>query len=454
MRHMLNGRPFGCAALGGKLNPLPYNGQRKERKRLQTPSLSKPPLSELRSATVHLLASICSSLAHQVIVISSNSKSSGDGSEELFIREYLDRRRSRRQASSISSNMLGSSDSNAERDHEYDGGFDTEPEITFTPTTNIAEPKLGPEAESRFNSQAEATTSRSAPSEAPSEDREIADLFERGQVCPHAHYFSGQVASNRIRAKREHRPEHITVPLMAICEAGLRFPLHPFLRELLAKFGLVPHYFAINSFRIVMAVIKLKELHNLEFTVADLFHTYIMSRHGKTERRYLSTHSNKEPLIDGLPDTDKWANFYIEVSGNYEFGDQTVRLQTVPKIKDFRDHRAITKRQQYLSVEKNVETLKAQICRDAPTLLGYDPSYKEKLKRKEKDAGPSTKDGAKRKAAVGKIVKENNPRPSNRTREPRVKFPTFKKSADFWFQESQPSNFSGIDVPPLRTLIP
>ncbi|KAI8560816.1 hypothetical protein RHMOL_Rhmol04G0285400 [Rhododendron molle] len=123
---------------------------------------------------------------------------------------------------------------------------------------------------------------------------------------------------------------------MAICEAGLRFPLNPFLRELLARFSLVPHFFAINNYRIVMAVIKLKELHNLEFSVADLFHTYIMSRHGVTERGYLSTRSGKEPLIDGLPDTDKWASFYVKVSGNYEFGNQTSRLYNVPKIKDFR----------------------------------------------------------------------------------------------------------------------
>ncbi|KAI8550786.1 hypothetical protein RHMOL_Rhmol06G0134200 [Rhododendron molle] len=333
---------------------------------------------------------------------------------------------------------------------------------------------MGPEAESRFNSQAEATTSRSVPSEAPSEDREIADLFERGQVCPHAHYFSGQpneyenfcrtynipddvvisqVASNKIREKREHRPEHITVPLMAICEAGLRFPLHPFLRELLAKFGLVPHFFAINSYRIVMSVIKLKELHNLEFTVTDLFHTYIMSRHGNTDRRYLSTRSGKEPLIGGLLDTDKWDNFYVEVSGNFEFGDQTMRLHVVPKIKDFRDHRAITKREQHLAVEKNVETLKAQICRDAPTLLGYDPSYKGKLKRKEKESGPSSKVGGKKKVAEEKRG-EKVAKPSKKMKEPRMKFPSLKKSADFWFQASQPSHFSGIDIPPLRTLIP
>lgn len=85
-----------------------------------------------------------------------------------------------------------------------------------------------------------------------------------------------------------------------------------------------------------MAVIALKELHDLEFTVADLFETYIMSRHSHTERRYLSTRRGKEPLVDGLLDTDKWANFYVEVSGNYEFGNQTNCRHHIPKIKDFR----------------------------------------------------------------------------------------------------------------------
>lgn len=84
-------------------------------------------------------------------------------------------------------------------------------------------------------------------------DKEVADLYERSQVCPHAHFFSGdlgeyenvcliygipndvvvsRVTSDKIRDKGEQRPEHITIPLMAICKAGLCFPHYPFLREL------------------------------------------------------------------------------------------------------------------------------------------------------------------------------------------------------------------------------
>lgn len=97
-----------------------------------------------------------------MIVISSDSEGSGDDSGELIIREYLERHRSRCQTSSIASNMtFDTNDSNAERVYEYGADrFNTEPEISFTPSTHSkAEPQLGSEAESRFHSNAESTSS-------------------------------------------------------------------------------------------------------------------------------------------------------------------------------------------------------------------------------------------------------------------------------------------------------
>lgn len=228
----------------------------------------------------------------------------------------------------MSTTSPASDDSNAEQDFEYaDDEFLTEPDIDFSPSTESkAKPQRGHQAEARFTSGAEASTS------AQSDD----DLFDKGLLCPHAHYFSGEpreyeqfchrynipadVLLNRVKSKeikdstKEH-PEHITMALMAICEAGLRFPLHPFLREILAWFSLAPHQLVINSYRIIMSVIALVESQDLDFTVTDLFHTYTMSRHGKIGRRYLTTHPKKELLITSLSDTDKWANFYLEVHG-------------------------------------------------------------------------------------------------------------------------------------------
>lgn len=238
-----------------------------------------------------------------------------------------------------------SDDSNAEQNYEYaDDEFMTEPEISSTLSTEFeAEPYRGKEAKTRFTSGAEALTS------ARSDD----NLFNKGLLCPHTHYFSGvpkenekfcrlyhipadvvlsQVKSSEIKDLARDRPEHITMPLMAICEAGLRFPLHPFLREILARFDLAPHQLAINNYRIIMLVVALIEDQNLDFTVTDLFHTYTMSRHGKTGRRYLTMHPKKEPLITGLSNTNKWADFYLEVHGNFEF--QKSRTHEEPRAFD------------------------------------------------------------------------------------------------------------------------
>lgn len=123
-----------------------------------------------------------------MIVIFSNSESSGDDSGDLLIREWLNRSRSRHQISSIASNLSNDSqDSNAEHDNEYrEGEFNTEPKISFTQSTHFeAEPQRGPEADSRFRSQAEASTSaQSGHSGAPFEDKEVAGLYERSQFVP------------------------------------------------------------------------------------------------------------------------------------------------------------------------------------------------------------------------------------------------------------------------------
>lgn len=322
-----------------------------------------------------------------------------------------------------------SDDLNAERDYEYaDDEFLTKPEISFSPSTESeAVPQRGHKAESRFTSGAEALTS------AWSDD----DLFDKGQLCPHAHFFNGEpgeyeeffcryhisvdvvlsrVKSNEIKDEVKDRPEHIIVPLMAICEAGLRFPLHPFLMEVLARFSLAPHQLAINSYRIIMLVITLIEGQNLNFTVADLFHTYTMFRHGYTGRWYLTTRLRKEPLIMGLSHTDKWADFYLDFHGNFKFGGGH-RRHSVPRVKDTRGPMhslslvsfsftpiivdvlfvwcslpfaklgPISKGLNINSGADHCETLLAQACRDAPTLLDYVPSYKGVLKEGEEEGG-------------------------------------------------------------------
>ncbi|KAI8550430.1 hypothetical protein RHMOL_Rhmol06G0106100 [Rhododendron molle] len=194
----------------------------------------------------HYFLVVLLGLAHPVIVISSDSESSGDEFGDSIIREWLDRRRSQHQDSSIASNMFSdSSDSNVERDYECGAdGFNTEPKTSFTPSIH-SEAEL---------SRGQRPNQDSIPKPRPPL------LHDRGIVKP--------------RPRIERSPTSTR---------GVGFA-----PTLTSSAG------------------------SPEFMVADLFHMYIMSKHGRTEHRYLSTHRDKEPLIDGLPNTDKRANFYVQ----------------------------------------------------------------------------------------------------------------------------------------------
>lgn len=73
-------------------------------------------------------------------------------------------------------------------------------------------------------------------------------------------------------------PGHITVPLMAITEGDLPFPINPLLRQVLSEYKLTPCYLTVNSFRIINVVRALREKNNLVFNIFDLFGVYSMSR--------------------------------------------------------------------------------------------------------------------------------------------------------------------------------
>lgn len=75
---------------------------------------------------------------------------------------------------------------------------------------------------------------------------------------------------------------------------------------------------------------------------------------------------------------------------------------------------------------KACKILLAQACRHAPTLLDYVPSYKGVLKRKEKK-----KDGE---SNVSKKKTSDTATAKKKSKQPRVKLPTFGWSATEWFE--------------------
>ncbi|KAF7147982.1 hypothetical protein RHSIM_Rhsim03G0059200 [Rhododendron simsii] len=114
--------------------------------------------------------------------------------------------------------------------------------------------------------------------------------------------------------------DFIILPLFAITEGGVRFPMSPFLCYFLSDYNLGPIQVAVNTWRILCSVIKLAESNNLPFTLGDLMLMYIVSRNPKYDKYYLTTHQHFDHLVDRLYDTEKWGNALVKVSGNFEWG--------------------------------------------------------------------------------------------------------------------------------------
>ncbi|KAF7147517.1 hypothetical protein RHSIM_Rhsim03G0108900 [Rhododendron simsii] len=102
--------------------------------------------------------------------------------------------------------------------------------------------------------------------------------------------------------------DFIIIPLFAITEGGVRFPMSPFLRYFLLDYNFAPIQVAVNTWRILCSAMKLAELNNLPFTLGDLMLMYIVSRNPKYDKYYLTTHQHFDHLVDRLYDTEKWGN--------------------------------------------------------------------------------------------------------------------------------------------------
>lgn len=165
-------------------------------------------------------------------------------------------------------------------------------------------------------------------------------------------YFDGKRGSYRAFRQKYNIPEdvevrpvrdeditfsddHITVPLLSITEGGLRFPVNLLLRQFLFEYQINPRYLAMNSFRIINSLHVLREKFGIIFNLPDLVGVYNVSRNSPSERRFLSLRSTpKEPrpyLIDHLPDSDPWANDFVEVRGNFEFGPDDDGIYSIPR---------------------------------------------------------------------------------------------------------------------------
>lgn len=103
-----------------------------------------------------------------------------------------------------------------------------------------------------------------------------------------------------------------------------------FLRQVLSLYELAPHQVVVNANRIISLVIKLREDNNIRFFVHDLFPAYTMSRNQTYSRYYFMIQPEYPYLIDKLYDSERWANEFLVVKGNYMSKSEDVRLWSIP----------------------------------------------------------------------------------------------------------------------------
>lgn len=111
-------------------------------------------------------------------------------------------------------------------------------------------------------------------------------------------------------------PGTLVLPLMAIVEGGVRFPLDPFIVEFLRAVDLTTTQISVNTYRIVSSIAELRRQYGLQFGLEELFVTYKLSRTGKPPRWYLSTRPGYDFLIEELPDAERWKDHFVVVRGN------------------------------------------------------------------------------------------------------------------------------------------
>uniref|UniRef100_A0A2N9HQU1 Uncharacterized protein n=1 Tax=Fagus sylvatica TaxID=28930 RepID=A0A2N9HQU1_FAGSY len=185
--------------------------------------------------------------------------------------------------------------------------------------------------------------------------------------------------------------DEILLPIMAIVEGGVRFPLHSFLIDFLQTVNATPSQISVNTFRIIMGVIAINRLLDVNLTIREVLAVYQYKCLGPKSNTlsHLVARNVNEKLVNGLPSTNKgFEKDYLRVGGDWWPGSSRCRSEFGQPVR-FSHHWfdvALQIREGLESARKQGDAelirrvLAANICvdergepRSAPLLLGYEP---------------------------------------------------------------------------------
>uniref|UniRef100_A0A2N9IY35 Uncharacterized protein n=1 Tax=Fagus sylvatica TaxID=28930 RepID=A0A2N9IY35_FAGSY len=167
---------------------------------------------------------------------------------------------------------------------------------------------------------------------------------------------------------------NLLIPVVAIVEGGVRFPMDPLLADFLDHLRLSPSQVNPNVFRIVMGTVELNRRLGLELGIHDILRTYILHHNSKTEAYSLRPRDIDFTLVNGLPDTNRgFDEDYLIVSGEwFLLGHKCPTRDGVPNPQRRNPRKSL------ININSLREVWESEICtndnaqpRSAPLLLRY-----------------------------------------------------------------------------------
>ncbi|KAJ8647765.1 hypothetical protein MRB53_000788 [Persea americana] len=176
--------------------------------------------------------------------------------------------------------------------------------------------------------------------------------------------------------------------LVAVVEGGVRFPLHPLLRECLREWGLSPCQLLPNGYKIIMGTVRLNEILSINLGVSDIEEVYDLCKSAEGHTYYLRLRLHRTAFVTALEDSYKYAGEdRVFVRGAWEFGEAepstTARIpRKIGVPPSFQQRRELARRNRWRvnsDWHEKVRKYRDHHCRAAYSLLGYTPHYKSFL---------------------------------------------------------------------------
>ena len=121
--------------------------------------------------------------------------------------------------------------------------------------------------------------------------------------------------------------------LVTAVEAGVRFPLHPLLRNCLQEWNLCPFQLLPNGYKIIMGVVQLNRILGMSLGVLYIEEVYDLCKSTDGNSYYLQLRIDRAAFVTALEDSYQYAgDDRVFVRGEWEFGEsETSRSVQIPR---------------------------------------------------------------------------------------------------------------------------